>query len=77
MANDEFSEPLDTLIPQIPSSFFLPSFGSGSPPLPQGSVSVGVGGGGGASIEPFLGEGRSSQRTVSTLPPPIPRNGTP
>ena len=37
MASDDFSEPLDALIPNIPCYFFLlPNFGSGSPPGPRG-----------------------------------------
>ena len=45
MANDDFSEPLDALIPKIPFSFFFfAEFGAGVPSGAPGSFSLGFGG---------------------------------
>ena len=61
MAHDDFSDPLNALIPKIPFSFFAEFWVRGT----GDSLGKILGGG---SIEPF--GGGSSQRAVSTPTPP-------
>ena len=67
-----FLNPLDALIPKIPFSFFLPIFGSGSPPRPGGLGRIlRV-----PSIEPLLGWRGGLARGLYR-PPPLPIESPP
>ena len=73
VANDDFSEPPRCAGANNPIFVFCRFLGPGHLRGPGVSLGRIRGGGGGSSIEPFLGEGRSSQRAVSTPAPPPPR----
>ena len=80
MANDDFCEPLDVLIPKIPFACFAEFWvwvTSGA----QGSVSVGFWGGGGRQLSPFFwGGGFSPEGCIDPPPPrpkPTPKGGGP
>ena len=66
MANDDFLNSLDALIPKIPFSFFA-DFGSRSLPRPGGQVSLGFRGS--HKLSPFWGRGGSSHGALLTPPP--------